>query len=170
MALPHPPRRPGRTCASPAKSEVIMELPPAPSGMGRRHLGPAPSASSRPQRGESISALWLVKVAAVCIISSLPLLLASSSPEGGLDRFRMTPPMRYSDGLDYVPPTKRAVSAHHFCRHCPASRLVGGAHAQMGYHRGHAVDPRQGGVCRALRTFHDPCSSPPGATTLHGPT
>ncbi|WP_339053950.1 pyruvate/proton symporter CstA [Arsenophonus endosymbiont of Crataerina pallida] len=86
-------------------------------------------------RGEQINALWIV-VAAVCIY-----LIAYRYYERyianqvlAIDPTRMTPALRYNDGLDYVPTNKKILFGHHFAAIAGAGPLVGPVlAAQMGY-------------------------------------
>jgi carbon starvation protein len=125
-----------RTCASPTKSEVIMNSL-------QRHLGWAAVAILGAgalgvvalNRGESINALWLV-VAAVCVYliayRYYSLFIADKVME--LDPTRMTPAHRHNDGLDYVPTNKYVLFGHHFAAIAGAGPLVGPVlAAQMGY-------------------------------------
>lgn len=86
-------------------------------------------------RGEQINALWIV-VAAVCIY-----LIAYryygryiANQVLAIDPTRMTPALRYNDGLDYVPTNKKILFGHHFAAIAGAGSLVGPVlAAQMGY-------------------------------------
>lgn len=86
-------------------------------------------------RGEQINALWIV-VAAVCIY-----LIAYryygryiANQVLAIDPTRMTPALRYNDGLDYVPTNKKILFGHHFAAIAGAGPLVGPLlAAQMGY-------------------------------------
>lgn len=86
-------------------------------------------------RGEQINALWIV-VAAVCIY-----LIAYryygryiANQVLAIDPTRMTPALRYNDGLDYVPTNKKILFGHHFAAIAGAGPLVGPVlAAQMGY-------------------------------------
>lgn len=86
--------------------------------------------------GEQINALWIV-VAAVCIY-----LIAYryygryiANQVLAIDPTRMTPALRYNDGLDYVPINKKILFGHHFAAIAGAGPLVVGPvlAAQMGY-------------------------------------
>jgi carbon starvation protein len=86
-------------------------------------------------RGESISAIWIV-IAAVCVYliayRFYSLFIATQVLE--LDEKRMTPAMKYNDGLDYVPTNKYVLFGHHFAAIAGAGPLVGPVlAAQMGY-------------------------------------
>lgn len=86
-------------------------------------------------RGESISAIWIV-IAAVCVYliayRFYSLFIATKVLE--LDEKRMTPAMKYNDGLDYVPTNKYVLFGHHFAAIAGAGPLVGPVlAAQMGY-------------------------------------
>ncbi|SDX83633.1 carbon starvation protein [Collimonas sp. OK242] len=87
------------------------------------------------QRGESISAIWIV-IAAVCVylIAYRFYSLYISDQVLGLDATRMTPAYKYNDGLDYVPTNKNVLFGHHFAAIAGAGPLVGPVlAAQMGY-------------------------------------
>ncbi len=86
-------------------------------------------------RGETINALWLV-VAAVCtyLIAYRYYSLFIADKVMKLDPTRMTPAVRYNDGLDYVPTDKNVLFGHHFAASAGAGPLVGPVlAAQMGY-------------------------------------
>ncbi|MCE1186858.1 MAG: carbon starvation protein A, partial [Rhodocyclales bacterium] len=86
-------------------------------------------------RGETINALWLV-VAAVCtyLIAYRYYSLFIAEKVMKLDPTRMTPAVRYNDGLDYVPTDKNVLFGHHFAAIAGAGPLVGPVlAAQMGY-------------------------------------
>ncbi len=85
--------------------------------------------------GERISALWIV-IAAVCVYliayRFYSRFLASKVVQ--LDGLRMTPAVKYNDGLDYVPTNKYVLFGHHFAAIAGAGPLVGPVlAAQMGY-------------------------------------
>ncbi|MFC5473168.1 carbon starvation CstA family protein [Paraherbaspirillum soli] len=87
------------------------------------------------QRGESISAIWIV-IAAVCVylIAYRFYSLFIADRVLGLDPNRMTPAYKYNDGLDYVPTNKNVLFGHHFAAIAGAGPLVGPVlAAQMGY-------------------------------------
>ncbi|AIY44045.1 Carbon starvation protein A [Collimonas arenae] len=87
------------------------------------------------QRGESISAIWIV-IAAVCVylIAYRFYSLYISDKVLGLDAKRMTPAYKFNDGLDYVPTNKNVLFGHHFAAIAGAGPLVGPVlAAQMGY-------------------------------------
>ncbi|WP_211471002.1 carbon starvation CstA family protein [Collimonas humicola] len=87
------------------------------------------------QRGESISAIWIV-IAAICVylIAYRFYSLYISDKVLGLDATRMTPAYKYNDGLDYVPTNKNVLFGHHFAAIAGAGPLVGPVlAAQMGY-------------------------------------
>ena len=95
-------------------------------------------------RGESISAVWII-VAAVCVYMIAyrfySLYIAKTVMQ--LDPLRMTPAERHNDGLDYVPTHKGVLFGHHFAaigRACAC-----GANGLFAWH---AVDYFWGGVCR----------------------
>jgi carbon starvation protein len=86
-------------------------------------------------RGESVNAAWMV-VAAICIYliayRFYSLFLANTVLK--LDPTRMTPAVKYNDGLDYVPTNKYVLYGHHFAAIAGAGPLVGPVlAAQMGY-------------------------------------
>jgi len=86
-------------------------------------------------RGEQINALWIV-VAAVCIylIAYRFYGLFIAKNVLAVDPTRMTPAVRYNDGLDYVPTDKKVLFGHHFAAIAGAGPLVGPVlAAQMGY-------------------------------------
>ncbi len=87
------------------------------------------------QRGEPISAIWIV-VAAVCVYliayRFYSLFIARDVMQ--LDARRMTPAYKHNDGLDYVPTNKNVLFGHHFAAIAGAGPLVGPVlAAQMGY-------------------------------------
>ncbi|CDG84398.1 carbon starvation CstA family protein [Janthinobacterium agaricidamnosum] len=87
------------------------------------------------QRGESISAIWIV-IAAICIylIAYRFYSLYIADKVFGLDARRMTPAHKFNDGLDYVPTNKFVLFGHHFAAIAGAGPLVGPVlAAQMGY-------------------------------------
>lgn len=86
-------------------------------------------------RGEKINALWIV-IAAVCIylIAYRYYAIFIANKVLGLDGTRMTPAIKYNDGLDYVPTNKYVLYGHHFAAIAGAGPLVGPVlAAQMGY-------------------------------------
>ena len=87
------------------------------------------------QRGEPISAIWIV-IAAVCVylIAYRFYSLYIARNVMGLDAQRLTPAYKYNDGLDYVPTNKNVLFGHHFAAIAGAGPLVGPVlAAQMGY-------------------------------------
>jgi carbon starvation protein len=87
------------------------------------------------QRGESISAVWIV-IAAICtyLIAYRYYSLFIAQRVMGLDPNRMTPAYKFNDGLDYVPTNKYILYGHHFAAIAGAGPLVGPVlAAQMGY-------------------------------------
>ncbi|MBU9607197.1 carbon starvation CstA family protein [Burkholderia multivorans] len=85
--------------------------------------------------GERVSALWIV-IAAVCVYliayRFYSRFIASRVMQ--LDGLRMTPAVKYNDGLDYVPTNKYVLFGHHFAAIAGAGPLVGPVlAAQMGY-------------------------------------
>ena len=86
-------------------------------------------------RGEQINALWIV-VAAVCIylIAYRFYGLYIAKNVLAVDPGRITPAVKYNDGLDYVPTDKKVLFGHHFAAIAGAGPLVGPVlAAQMGY-------------------------------------
>ncbi|WP_292981911.1 carbon starvation CstA family protein [Nitrosomonas sp.] len=86
-------------------------------------------------RGESISAIWVV-IAAVCVyviaFRFYSQFIANRVLK--LDATRMTPAYKYNDGLDHVPTNKYVLFGHHFAAIAGAGPLVGPIlAAQMGY-------------------------------------
>jgi carbon starvation protein len=87
------------------------------------------------QRGETVNALWMV-IAAVCtyLIAYRYYSLFIADRVMELDPNRITPAVRYNDGLDYVPTNKYVLYGHHFAAIAGAGPLVGPVlAAQMGY-------------------------------------
>jgi len=85
--------------------------------------------------GEAINAMWIV-TAAVCIYLIAYRLygLFILNRVFRADPSRMTPAVRYNDGLDYVPTDKHILYGHHFAAIAGAGPLVGPVlAAQMGY-------------------------------------
>ncbi|MBS1208609.1 MAG: cstA [Proteobacteria bacterium] len=88
--------------------------------------------------GETINALWIV-VAAVSIylVAYRYYGLYIANKVLGVDATRMTPAVKYNDGLDYVPTDKYVLFGHHFAAIAGAGPLVGPVlAAQMGYFPG----------------------------------
>lgn len=87
------------------------------------------------ERGESVNAIWLV-IAAVCtyFIAYRFYGLFIGSKVMSVDANRLTPAVRYNDGLDYVPTNRYVLFGHHFAAIAGAGPLVGPVlAAQMGY-------------------------------------
>ncbi|HEV8695579.1 MAG TPA: carbon starvation CstA family protein, partial [Lysobacter sp.] len=87
------------------------------------------------QRGETISAMWLV-AAAVSVFAIAYRFYGRFIAERalGLDPSRATPAWRRNDGLDYVPTERSVLFGHHFAAIAGAGPLVGPVlAAQMGY-------------------------------------
>ena len=87
------------------------------------------------QRGEAISAIWIV-IAAVCVYLIAYRFYSRYIAENvlGLDPKRMTPAFKFNDGLDHVPTNKNVLFGHHFAAIAGAGPLVGPVlAAQMGY-------------------------------------
>lgn len=98
-------------------------------------LGSAAFAVLALSRGETVNALWLLS-AALCTYALAyrfySAFLANKVLE--LDDKRMTPAIRLSDGLDYVPTHKTVLFGHHFAAIAGAGPLIGPVlAAQMGY-------------------------------------
>ncbi len=86
-------------------------------------------------RGETINAVWLV-VAAVCVflIAYRFYSLYIARTVLRLEEDRITPAVRYNDGLDYVPTNRYVLFGHHFAAIAGAGPLVGPVlAAQMGW-------------------------------------
>ncbi len=86
-------------------------------------------------RGESISALWIVTAAiSVYLIAYRYYALFIAKRVLSVDAKRLTPAVKYNDGLDYVPTNKYILFGHHFAAIAGAGPLVGPVlAAQMGY-------------------------------------
>ena len=86
-------------------------------------------------RGETINAVWLV-IAAACVylIAYRWYSLYIATRVLRLDPTRVTPAVKYNDGLDYVPTNRYILFGHHFAAIAGAGPLVGPVlAAQMGY-------------------------------------
>ena len=85
-------------------------------------------------QGETINATWLI-IAAVCIyLIAYRFYALFIAKNIGVDPTRMTPAVRYNDGLDYVPTDRKVLFGHHFAAIAGAGPLVGPIlAAQMGY-------------------------------------
>ena len=86
-------------------------------------------------RGETVSAVWLV-TAAICVYLIAYRFYSKFIAERvlGLDDARVTPALRHNDGMDYVPTNKWVLYGHHFAAIAGAGPLVGPVlAAQMGY-------------------------------------
>src|SRR6202043_835628 len=86
-------------------------------------------------RGETISAAWLVIAAVVLFFIALRFYaLFIADRVLGVDPARQTPAYRHNDGLDYVPTNRYVLFGHHFAAIAGAGPLVGPVlAAQMGY-------------------------------------
>lgn len=86
-------------------------------------------------RGEQISAIWIVTAAvSVYAIAYRYYSLYIAKNVMQLDPNRLTPAERHNDGLDYVPTHKGVLFGHHFAAIAGAGPLVGPVlAAQMGY-------------------------------------
>lgn len=86
-------------------------------------------------RGETVSAIWLIVAAVVVYFIGYRFysgFIASRVME--LDDRRITPAERHNDGLDYVPTYKWVLFGHHFAAIAGAGPLIGPVLAsQMGY-------------------------------------
>lgn len=86
-------------------------------------------------RGETINAVWLV-VAALCVylIAYRFYSLFIANRVLRVDAARVTPAVKFNDGLDYVPTNRYILFGHHFAAIAGAGPLVGPVlAAQMGY-------------------------------------
>ena len=86
-------------------------------------------------RGESVSAAWLV-TAALCVFFIAYRFYSNFIAEKvlQLDDTRMTPAVTHNDGIDYVPTNKYVLYGHHFAAIAGAGPLVGPVlAAQWGY-------------------------------------
>ncbi len=86
-------------------------------------------------RGEEVSALWIVFAAAsIYVIAYRYYSKLIAERVMKLDAGRVTPAVRLTDGLDYVPTNKYVLFGHHFAAIAGAGPLVGPVlAAQMGY-------------------------------------
>ncbi|HVF33948.1 MAG TPA: carbon starvation CstA family protein, partial [Candidatus Saccharimonadia bacterium] len=86
-------------------------------------------------RGESISAIWLLAAAlATLAIAQRFYARYITLTALGVDPSRATPAHRRNDGLDYVPTDRVVLFGHHFAAIAGAGPLVGPVlAAQMGY-------------------------------------
>lgn len=86
-------------------------------------------------RGESISAIWLIVAAVSCYFIAYRFYsLYLANKVTGLDARRVTPANLHNDGLDYVPTNKWVLFGHHFAAIAGAGPLIGPVlAAQMGY-------------------------------------
>jgi carbon starvation protein len=86
------------------------------------------------QRGETVSAMWLVAASASVFFIAYRFYSRFVGRAIGLDGARQTPAWRRNDGLDYVPTEKSVLFGHHFAAIAGAGPLVGPVlAAQMGY-------------------------------------
>ena len=87
------------------------------------------------QRGETVSAVWLIVAALAVFMIAYRFyshFIAKTVLE--LDANRPTPATQYNDGLDYIPTNKWITFGHHFAAIAGAGPLVGPVlAAQMGY-------------------------------------
>ncbi len=86
-------------------------------------------------RGETVSAIWLVTAAlSVYFIAYRFYSKFIADKVLQLDDTRITPAVRHNDGMDYVPTNKWVLYGHHFAAIAGAGPLVGPVlAAQMGY-------------------------------------
>ncbi|UZK65451.1 carbon starvation CstA family protein [Sphingomonas sp. M1-B02] len=86
-------------------------------------------------RGEDVNALWIVAAAiSVYLIAYRFYALFIAKTVLRLDPTRLTPALRRTDGLDYVPTHRYILFGHHFAAIAGAGPLVGPVlAAQMGY-------------------------------------
>lgn len=86
-------------------------------------------------RGETINALWVVTAAvSIYLVAYRYYGLYIANRVLGVDPTRVTPAVKYNDGLDYVPTDKNVLFGHHFAAIAGAGPLVGPVlAAQMGY-------------------------------------
>ena len=86
-------------------------------------------------RGESVSAVWLVTAAlAVYFLAYRYYSMYIAARVLEIDPRRVTPAVRHNDGMDYVPTNKWVLYGHHFAAIAGAGPLVGPVlAAQMGY-------------------------------------
>jgi carbon starvation protein len=119
-------------------SEGVKRMNPAISKLGWLAVAAAGATALGVvalSRGESINALWLV-VAAICtyLLAYRFYGLFIAREVMKVDGTRVTPAVRYNDGLDYVPTNKYVLFGHHFAAIAGAGPLVGPVlAAQMGY-------------------------------------
>src|SRR6202045_3022888 len=102
---------------------------------GIASLGPVSFGIVALNRGETISAAWLV-IAALCVyfIAFRFYALFIADRVLGVDPGRQTQAYRHNDGLDYVPTNRYVLFGHHFAAIAGAGPLVGPVlAAQMGY-------------------------------------
>ena len=87
------------------------------------------------QRGEHVSALWLVAAAISVFFIAFRFYARFIAQRAlGIDPSRATPAWRRNDGLDYVPTDRSVLFGHHFAAIAGAGPLVGPVlAAQMGY-------------------------------------
>ncbi|MFC0678876.1 carbon starvation CstA family protein [Lysobacter korlensis] len=87
------------------------------------------------QRGETVSAMWLVAASlSVFFLAYRFYARFIANRALGIDPTRATPAWRRNDGLDYVPTEKSVLYGHHFAAIAGAGPLVGPVlAAQMGY-------------------------------------
>ena len=87
------------------------------------------------QRGEQVSALWLVAAAISVFFIAFRFYARFIAQRAlGIDPTRATPAWRRNDGLDYVPTDRSVLFGHHFAAIAGAGPLVGPVlAAQMGY-------------------------------------
>jgi carbon starvation protein len=110
---------------------ILKHLPWAVLGL----VGATALALVATERGEPVSALWVVVAAvAVYLIAYRYYALYIAERVMQLDLGRPTPAVRRHDGLDYVPTNRYVLFGHHFAAIAGAGPLVGPVlAAQMGY-------------------------------------
>src|SRR4051812_33257999 len=110
---------------------ILKHLPWALVGL----VGAAALAFVATERGEPVSAIWIVVAAvAVYLIAYRYYALYIANRVMRLDPGRPTPAVRHQDGLDYVPTNRYVLYGHHFAAIAGAGPLVGPVlAAQMGY-------------------------------------
>lgn len=98
-------------------------------------VGVASFATLAINRGEQVSAIWIVTAAiSVYAVAYRYYSLYIAKNVMQLDPNRLTPAERHNDGLDYVPTHKGVLFGHHFAAIAGAGPLVGPVlAAQMGY-------------------------------------
>ncbi len=127
---PRPLQRRGREARKPMNRTLSYAGWAAVAVLGAFSLGTVAL-----QRGETINAAWVL-IAALCVFfiayRFYSLFIAERVLQ--LDPKRITPAVKFNDGLDYVPTNKYILYGHHFAAIAGAGPLVGPVlAAQMGY-------------------------------------